>query len=269
MARNADNGGLFAVRIFEGEDGGAIPEEVDFANLNHPNVVEIHEVRRIPNGAYVAMQFVRGVGLDVLLGLAKGGLPIGVALRIVADCASGIAALHASRQPFRLHRGIRPRVFLVGADGVTRLVSGAPRTLSRSRIGVLSEALRYFAPEQSSGGTVDARADVYALGCVLWELLTGEHIFAGRSLLETTMRIMTSKARAPSAARAGIPKPLDDLVVSAISANANERPASAEALVAAIEGLGLMGTREDVAVVLKVKAASKLAALDEALAKLD
>lgn len=143
------------------------------ASLQHPRVVPIYHAGEEDGQLYVTMRFVEGTDLSRAL-MARGRLPIDDALRIVKHVADGLQAAHAAGL---VHRDVKPANILLDADGsallgdfgLTKHVGDDPLT----REGVFVGTLDYAAPEQFDAGTVDARTDVYALGCVLYQALSG------------------------------------------------------------------------------------------------
>ena len=146
------------------------------AGIDHPNVVPVHQADEDEGRLYIAMRYVHGTDLHALL-LAHGRLDPPDAVRIVEQIA---AALDAAHEQGLVHRDVKPaNVLLSGADGRGHvyltdfgLTKHTSSTAALTRTGAFVGTLDYVAPEQVQGGTVDGRADVYALGCVLYELLT-------------------------------------------------------------------------------------------------
>ena len=154
------------------------------ASIQHPNVIPIHAAGEHEGRAYIVMRFVEGSDLRALI-RREGGLPPERAARIVAQVAAGLDAAHRAGL---VHRDVKPANVLLDGDdhayltdfGLTRgdwSTSGPQPTES----GVFVGTSDYVAPEQIRGGAVDARADIYSLGAVLYHALTGEAPFAGRN----------------------------------------------------------------------------------------
>jgi len=211
------------------------------ARVQHPGVVAIYAVGELPDGRpYLAMQLVDGEPLDKILG--EGAIPPRRALRIVRAIASALSETHASEV---VHRDLKPSNIIwrrdrAGDDRITLVDFGiavcrpgnadATRLTSNGLIGTP----HYMSPEQAHGEVVDARADLYALGCVLFELVTGEPPFEG-SGFEVLLAHLGRPAPAPSEKNPDVPECVDRLCGALLAKKPDDRPASADALVAMID----------------------------------
>lgn len=147
------------------------------ARLRHPNIVAVHDFQRTEDGAAIVMEFVEGGSLREKLLQHPNGLPVAEALRILRQIAAGLEAAHANGV---IHRDMKPENVLIDANGMARVTdfglslpmhAGTTRlTLSGTAVGTVD----YMAPEQFKGGEADARLDVFALGVMAYELLTGQ-----------------------------------------------------------------------------------------------
>jgi DNA-binding beta-propeller fold protein YncE len=200
------------------------------AAIEHPNVIPIHATGEQDGLAYIAMRFVDGSDLRALI-RADGALAPARAARIVAQVA---AALDAAHRTGLVHRDVKPANVLLDADehvyladfGLTRgewSTSGPPPTES----GVFVGTSDYVAPEQIRGGAVDARADVYSLGAVLFHALTGEAPFAGRNHEAVLWAHLTEPPPSASARRPNVPRALDVVIARAMAKRAPDRYPSA------------------------------------------
>lgn len=193
------------------------------ARLRHPNIVAVHDFQRTDDGAAIVMEFVEGGSLREKLLLHPNGLPVAEALRILRQIADGLEAAHASGV---IHRDMKPENVLMGADGMARVTDfglalplheGSARlTLSGTAVGTVD----YMAPEQFKGGEADARLDVFALGVMAYELLTGQ-----------TPR---GSFDAPHHLRAEIPVPISGAIMRALKPRPEERFASIAAFMLAL-----------------------------------
>src|SRR5271167_2531156 len=151
------------------------------AGLDEPHVVPIHDFGEIDGRLYVTMRLIKGRDLQDLLG--NGPLPPARAVKIIEQIAS---ALHAAHEVGLVHRDVKPSNILVAADdfaylidfGIARAADETALTSTGATIGTWA----YMAPERFRTGTADARADVYALACVLHECVTGQRPFPGDSM---------------------------------------------------------------------------------------
>lgn len=230
----------------------------------HPNVVRGLASGRVDGVPYLALELVHGANLRELIAAAEqrqeGPLPVPQVLRIVADVAAGLHHVHEAKQPDGtplsvVHRCVSPTDILVGVDGVVRLggfsVARAAMRSTRSGPGVLKGILRYMAPEVVGGRPVDRRADVFALGIVLHELLTGRPLFGRATDLETLNAVTAFEIPLPSLARTAASGGLDAIVLRALAREPEDRfPDAAsfgQALEEALANTGSPFTRQDLA----------------------
>jgi serine/threonine-protein kinase len=201
------------------------------AGIHHPNVVPIMEVGASERGYYIVMEYIEGDTLARLLARAASSaerLPPEISLRVVIDMLAGLHAAHELRdemgQPTELvHRDVSPQNVLVGTDGIARItdfgVARASTRLSATRVGQLKGKIAYMAPEQAMGKSdVDRRADVFAAGIVLWEVLAGKRLFKAENEAGTLSRVLSDKIADPREMNPSI-----DAEVAAVCMKALER----------------------------------------------
>ncbi|MFF8605139.1 Stk1 family PASTA domain-containing Ser/Thr kinase [Streptomyces sp. NPDC015346] len=208
-----------------------IREAKSVARLSHPNVVGVFDQGADGAYVYLAMEYVAGCTLrDVLR--ERGALRPRAALDILEPV---LAALGAAHRAGFVHRDMKPENVLIGDDGrvkvadfgLVRAVGSATNTTG-SVLGTVS----YLAPEQIEHGTADTRADVYACGVVLYEMLTGGKPHGGDTPAQVLYRHLNTDVPAPSAAVPGLALELDELVATATARNPDVRPHDAVALLA-------------------------------------
>lgn len=181
------------------------------ARIRHPNVVATLDISDTEgDGFFLVMDYVEGDHLGALLGRsAKQGrrIPTAATARVLVDALSGLAAAHQlldeNGEPLNLvHRDISPHNVLVGTDGVSRLtdfgVAKAEVRMSSTRAGQFKGKLSYMAPEQASTGNADQRSDLFSMGIVLWESLTGRRLFRGETNAATLSKILVDPIPLPS-----------------------------------------------------------------------
>jgi serine/threonine protein kinase len=215
------------------------------ANIDHPNVVAATDFGKLPDGTvYLALELVQGKNLRAEV--AKGPLGVARSLHIARQIATGLAAAHARHI---VHRDLKPdNIVLVEKNGdpdfvkvldfgIAKLTEAGKSALTK--VGVVLGTRDYMAPEQALGQEVDARADLYSLGVVLYEMLCRECPFEGESPaailgLQMTKRPPTLRERAPSL---DIPAEVDAIVMKLLEKERAERPPSAAVVAAQLDGL--------------------------------
>jgi hypothetical protein len=211
------------------------------ARIVHPGVVAIYAVGELDDGRpYLAMQRIDGEPLDRIL--AAGPVPADRALRIARDVASALAETHAAGV---IHRDLKPsnamwRRDRHGVDRITLVDFGIavcrPGHADATRLttGGLIGTPHYMSPEVAQGEPVDGRADLYSLGCLLFELTTGTTPFDGSSF-EILLAHLTHPAPRPGDRLANVPAVIDRLVGQLMQKRPDDRPATADAVVALID----------------------------------
>ena len=242
-AHDRHTGGCVAVKVLHGhlQDTARFEREARvLAALDHPAIV-----RHVAHGttddgsAYLAMEWLDGE--DLAARLARGPMPIDEAVALALRVADALGLVHARGV---VHRDIKPsNVFLpAGVVGEAKLLDfGIARSSAGSHVrtgtGMVLGTPGYMAPEQARGErTVDARADVFSLGCVLYESLTGEPAFCGEHLMAVLAKILLAEAPRVRSLRP-VPAPLDALVASMLAKSRDGRPADGVAAGAALRGL--------------------------------
>jgi hypothetical protein len=209
--------------------------------LDHPAIVPLHELGMHDGGYYIAMDYLPGRDLRALLGALRTRSEL-VAVPLVAHVAARVAdALdHAHRKRGAhgaelrvVHRDVSPANVLLGFDGSVRVIDfGIAQAALRTRREdtVLRGKFGYMSPEMVRGEPVDRRSDVFALGVVLHEMLTGTRLFAGRSELSVLERVRRAEVPPPSRARPDLPAGLEEVVLRALARAPEDRFAWASEL---------------------------------------
>ncbi len=218
------------------------------AAIEHDHIVPIHYVGEDRGVPFIAMPFLRGEPLDARLE-REGKLPLAEVLRIGREMAEGLAAAH---ERGLIHRDVKPaNVWLETRRGEP----GASATGGRVRIldfglarsveqesaltqqGAIVGTPSYMAPEQARGDPVDARSDLFSLGGVLYRLCCGKPAFQGRDNIATLMAVATEEPPPPIAVNPELPVEVSDLVMALLQKDPDRRPASAAAVVEALQDL--------------------------------
>ncbi|MBU8896192.1 serine/threonine protein kinase [Corallococcus sp. M34] len=217
------------------------------ALLNHPNIAQIYELGDVDGQYYIAMEYVQGEALGTLMTRAshrQGGMPLGLKCRVIAEAAAGLDAAHNARSPSGrklalIHRDVSPQNVLVGFNGGVKLidfgVAKASGKLSQTVVGTIKGKHAYMSPEQARGEPLDCRSDVFGLGTVFYELLTGMRLFKRADEMSTLKAVVSAKIQPPSELLPDIPKSLDAIVFKALARKRDERYATAGALQLALE----------------------------------
>ncbi|MEN9797077.1 MAG: hypothetical protein RL653_773 [Pseudomonadota bacterium] len=220
------------------------------ARFTHPNIAQIFEFGRDDHsGAYfIAMEYVRGEDLGRVLRQAwdrEQWLSQALAIRVIAACCDGLHYAHSQSdeqgRPLRVvHRDISPQNILLSFDGGVKLVdfgiAKAADQGNHTQSGAIKGKFAYMSPEQASGKPLDNRSDIFALGLVLYELLTNERPFKRDSEIATLSAALECKIDPPSHV-AEIPSELDDVVMRALARNPEDRYPDARAFQMALEEL--------------------------------
>lgn len=200
------------------------------AALNHPNVVAVHDWGETDQGAYLVLGLVVGPSLRAVL-RRRGRLSPAEALAVLGPAAAGLGAAHAAGL---VHRDVKPENLLLDRAGTVQitdfgLARAAASATSTFGAGVLVGSPHYLSPEAVRGEPLDARADVYGLGVVLFECLTGRPPHQGDSPYATAVAHTSTPVPPPSELIAGVPETLDEVVLDATAREASHRQPDAEA----------------------------------------
>jgi serine/threonine-protein kinase len=246
------------------------------ARIRHMNVVPTLDVSDSPgDGYFLVMEYIEGNHLGALLGrAAKQGerLPQPFVCRVLIDTLQGLGAAHRltdeNGTPLKLvHRDVSPHNILVGTDGIARLtdfgVAKADVRMASTRAGQFKGKLSYMAPEQAASNQTDQRSDLFSVGIILWESLTGRRLFKGDSNAATLNRLLNDMIVKPSDLSPELEQ-FDDVVMKALSRNPEQRFQNADDFAEALDNAagraGVAKTR-DVAELVRALDADKL--LDE------
>jgi beta-lactam-binding protein with PASTA domain len=204
-------------------------EAQNAAALNHPSIVAVYDTgeAETPTGPlpYIVMEYVEGVTLRDIVH-TDGPLPAKRAIEIIADACQ---ALNFSHQNGIIHRDVKPANIMISSAGAVKVMDfGIARAIADSGISVTQTAAvigtaQYLSPEQARGEPVDARSDVYSLGCVLYEILTGEPPFTGDSPVAVAYQHVREDPVPPSKRHEGISADLDAVVLKALAKNPDNR----------------------------------------------
>jgi len=203
--------------------------------LQHPGIVVVHDADEDQGRLYFVMELLNGTDLRRVIAEAPDGLPIDRVIRIGADIADALAAAHAKRI---IHRDVKPaNIMLLAGDrtklcdfGIARVID--PDGKATAQVGTVA----YMAPEQFDGRP-EERSDLYSLGCVLYEMLTGDRPFHGNTPMQVALRHSRDEPKAPSELRADVPVELNELVLHLLAKKPEERPSTASEVAARLKAM--------------------------------
>jgi len=198
--------------------------------LSHPNIVTIFDLGKSGDIAYIAMEFLQGRELRDILN-DNQRLPVDNVLSIVAQVALGLAYAH---EHGIVHRDVKPSNVMVGADGHVKITDfGIARMESasvRTQTGMVLGSPKYMSPEQVMGKLIDQRSDVFSLGVVLYEMLTGRAPFVGENVNAIMYQTLNSIPPPPGSLNSAVPDMLNFIVAKALAKGLEDRYQSAKEL---------------------------------------
>jgi beta-lactam-binding protein with PASTA domain/tRNA A-37 threonylcarbamoyl transferase component Bud32 len=220
-------------------------EAKNAASLSHPNIVSIYDRGEAEGTYYIAMEYLDGRSLKELI-VARGPAPVHIAIDYARQI---LAAIRFAHRHGIVHRDIKPHNVLVDAEGrlkVTDFGIARAGTSQMTEAGSIIGTAQYLSPEQARGAHVDNRSDIYSVGVVLYELLTGELPFAGETPVEIAMKHLSQAPRRPSELRPEVPRDMDAITLRALAKDPEDRYASAEEMDAELARVarGLAVSRE-------------------------
>jgi hypothetical protein len=210
------------------------------ALLQHPNVVQIFDYGKIENAYFIAMEYISGKNLKEILTAMNRGLPIEHTVFIISKICKGLYYSHNRRdddtgEPLKIiHRDISPQNMLISYEGEVKIsdfgISKARSEPSLTMAGVIKGKLAYLSPEQSLGESVDERTDIYALGLVIYEAISGKKVYAFDTDVEAIRAIPTLEIEPLMNVIREVPAELNDIVMKCLAKNKEDRYKNAAAL---------------------------------------
>jgi eukaryotic-like serine/threonine-protein kinase len=203
--------------------------------LNHANIAQIFDLGKVDGNYYIALEYVHGKDLRHLFDqqVAQGEtLPIELACYVMMKICEGLDYAHRKRDAQGralelVHRDVSPQNMLISFEGEVKLcdfgIAKAATKSTQTRAGILKGKFGYLSPEQVRGESVDQRSDIFGIGIVLHELLTGERLFVGDSDLSTIEKVRNVEVKPPRALNPAVPQELERVVLKALARDKNER----------------------------------------------
>ena len=204
--------------------------------LNHPHIITIYEIESADGNDFIVMEYVRGKSLDALI--PRQGMRLNEALRIAIAVTDALVTAHARGI---VHRDLKPANVIAGADGTVKVLDfglakligkadtreeDSPTVTSQGLVsapGTVAGTAAYMAPEQATGGTIDARTDIFSFGAMLYEMVTGLRAFPGSSTVETLHAVIHAQPRPPSAVVGAIPGDLEKVILRCLRKDPQRR----------------------------------------------
>lgn len=211
--------------------------------IQHPNVVAALDCVAIDNDAMLVMEYIHGVSLNHLM-RQPVQMPLAIASAILVGAALGLHAAHEAVDEngnnLRIvHRDVSPQNILVGVDGIARVldfgIAKAAKCVQHTRTGEVRGKVSYMAPEQLLGNRVDREADVYSLGVIMWELLTGQRLFPGKGPGQMLMRMANGPVSSPRRINPKLTPHVEAIVLKALARTPETRYRSALQFAEALE----------------------------------
>ena len=205
------------------------------AQLNHPNIGHIYDLGKIDDTYFIAMEYIEGSDLRAILRELtdrKIHLPLTIAVFIAQALCSALHYAHSAKDADRrsmdlVHRDISPQNILISTSGEVKLVdfgiAKAATKASHTQSGALKGKLLYMSPEQAWGKKIDSRTDIFSLGTVLYEMLTGKKLFSGDSEMSILEKVRTATVTSPKEAREDLPDSLERIVMKALKKDPSQR----------------------------------------------
>jgi WD40 repeat protein len=224
-------------------------EARSMARLSHARVVTIHHVGQERGVPFLAMELLDGESLDARL-RREGQLPVPEALRIGREIAEGLAAAH---QRGLVHRDIKPsNLWLEGTSGRVKILDfglarGRAEQMPLTLTGALIGTPAYMAPERARGESIDPRSDLFSLGCVLYQAVTGEPPFRGADALTVLAAVVTAPPRPVREGNPAVPPAFADLIRRLLAKSPQERYPDAHSVVEALQAIESRSTRRSAA----------------------
>jgi HAMP domain-containing protein/predicted Ser/Thr protein kinase len=249
-ANDKELGEVLAIKTLKPEmltaDSGALERfksEIKLARkIAHRNVVRTYDLGEVGGLYYISMEYVEGKSLKDLI-IERGRLPVSIVMPIAKQLCR---ALEVSHDEGVIHRDIKPQNMVVQSDGVLKVMDfGIARLVTRPKesghteAGMVVGTPEYMAPEQLLGDEIDARADLYATGCVLYECLTGRVPITADTPIVLISRVLEEIPKTPREVQADVPQALSELIMSVLQKDREQRPRSAADLHARLDAIAL------------------------------
>ena len=201
------------------------------ASITHPNIVSVYDVGVDGNLHYIVMELIKGKTLKEIIIEEKGPLPWKWSINIAIQIASALEIAHKNSI---VHRDIKPHNIIITEEGIAKVTDfGIAKAVSNSTItafGTTMGSVHYFSPEHARGGFTDAKSDLYSLGVVMYEMLTGKVPFEADTPVSVALKHMQEEPKTAIEINPNVPKAVNDVIMKALKKEANLRYQSATSM---------------------------------------
>ncbi len=219
------------------------------AAFNHPNIAQVFDLGQEDDGLYLAMEFIAGQNLNQITGAClrrKDQLPLGFTLSVARDVCMALHYAHTYTSPSGapspvIHRDVAQKNIMVTYDGVVKLldfgIAKAKDSLERTSVGTVKGTTGYMSPEQVRGDKLDGRSDLFSVGVMMHELITGARLFSGKNERDEMMKILEAPIPWPSHVAPHVPEGVSKVVMQALERSREKRFATGRDMARAIEAV--------------------------------
>ncbi len=203
------------------------------AMLQHPNIVQIFDLIKMHNSSFMAMEYIDGKNLAEIMAHEKKGLPVDLSIFLIQKISSGLYYSHTkksadTKEPLNIvHRDISPQNMLISFKGEVKIsdfgISKARSEPSFTQAGVIKGKLSYLSPEQALGKETDHQSDLYALGIIFYEILSGKRLYRFNNELEALSALPKTKVTPIIEVRSDIPEGVNDIVMKCLEKDTTVR----------------------------------------------
>ena len=187
------------------------------ASITNPNIVSVYDVAKEGNLHYIVMELIQGKTLKEVIVGERGPLPWKWSVNIAMQIASALEVAHKNNI---VHRDIKPHNIIITEDGIAKVTDfGIAKAVSNSTItafGTTLGSVHYFSPEHARGGYTDAKSDLYSLGVVMYEMLTGKVPFDADTPVSVALKHMQEEPKPPIESNPNIPQAVNDIIMKAL-----------------------------------------------------
>ncbi len=243
-ARDKDLEEIVAIKILRSDyaqDNNALNRfirEIKLSRkISHPNVVKVFDIGLHKGHRYISMEYIEGISLDKII-QQKGPLPLIDVLKIILQICLATSAAHNIGI---IHRDLKPANIMITKNGLAKILDfGIAKVQGTGEITTAGQIIgspKYMSPEQIQGIAIDTRADIYSIGLIMFYIATGSEPFTGDDAKTVLMKQLNQEPPIPSSVNPSIPKWLDDLILSLLKKNREERPNSLDIVIKKIKNL--------------------------------